>query len=320
MSKRLAAFLRFLVSGLLILSILWYFAKNRSLLRMLAEVDLRYCALLLPLVLLLYVISSVNLFVVLKSKHPDLIWRRWVGFHFAKRFLNMHLPQSGNVYEAVKTKERFGIEFLSYAASLGAVNWFNACFNCLAALLLFIVLAISTGSGTMSIMGSLALLLAALALGPLALDYLFSHVRWASCPGILLRFLQGGHQLVQAMRADIFRASVLPQLFGLDLLFVGVSTVTIAVGFKALGVSLGIKALLPFVILNTIVGLVTILPGNVGLIEYAFGLLGSAYDMTMASGIFLSLLLRVASYVVFLIIYLFFLITHKETDVLSPLQ
>jgi uncharacterized membrane protein YbhN (UPF0104 family) len=306
MKKRLKEILRYLVAGLLAASIVVFFVKNRSILPLLYDLKLTYCALLLVPVLLLYLIGSANLFVLLKTRHPDLIWFRWLRFHLVKRFMNMHLPQSGNVYEAMKVKEKFDIDLFGYATSFGAVNWFNAFFNCLISLLILVFSSGISPQKNIYLIGGLLLFLSVLIIVPLLLDHMFFHVGRISFSGAFTRYINGAHTLIRSIREDIVDFRILPKLVFWNSMFFAVSIVTLFLGFRTLNINMELNGLISFGVLNTMVGMVSILPGNIGIIEYSYGFLGSAFQLSITSGILLSLVFRLVTYLVFIIVYIFF--------------
>ena len=309
MKKKLIENVRYLIAILLVASIAVFLLKNKDKLELLYNINFMYCFLLLPCVFLTHLVGSANLFVLLKAKHQKLVWIKWIGFHLVKRFMNMHLPQSGNVYEAIKMKEKFGIDTFCYVSSFGAVNWFNACLNCFISFVLLLGWSGGGGQKNMFVIGGLLLLLIILIVVPLSLDFLFLHARKCSFPGTFDRYVATAHQLVRSMREDIMDVRIFPRLLLWNILLFCVSTVSLFLGFRTLDVHVELNVLIPFVALNSMVALVSILPSNIGITEYAFGFLGDALNLAMTIGILLSLLFRLLTYVVFLATY--FLTTIK---------
>jgi len=288
----------------MLISIFVYFRRNQDVLKLLKDVDIKYCVLLLPFIFLSFVIGSANLFILLKAKHKGIFWLKWFRFHFVKRFLNMHIPQSGNVYEAIKMREIFGIDILSYTASFGAVNWFNACFNCAIALVVLLAWTGFSGQINLFIIFGILFILSLLITVPPLIDYFCLRVGKLAFSGAVSTYVHKAHDLVRSMREDILDVHVFFKLLFWNTLLFCVGIATLFIGFKTLDVNIGLKGLIPFVVLSLMSGLVSILPGNIGIVEYAYGFLGSAFNLTISVGILLSLMFRIVTYVVFLVTFL----------------
>ena len=82
-----------------------------------------------------------------------------------------------------------------------------------------------------------------------------------------------------------------------------------------MGLQFQIYDIVPFVALSSMVGLVTILPGNIGIIEYAFGVVGSILSLPFGIGMLLSLLIRLLTYPVFLAYFAVFISFPRLTKV-----
>lgn len=307
MQKNLPLIIRYTVAILLAISLVLFLVKNKDSLSQLQTLDFTYCAILLPPVFFMFLFGSANFFVLLKAKHPELVWSKWLKFHLVKRFMNMQLPQSGNVYEALKMKEHFGINYFSYTSSFGALNWFNACFNCLIALVFTLLLGFRTQEKSIILLQAILLVLSGLVILPLILSSLFRHAATFGLPASVNRYLLKAHELVLSMKRDIMNTRAIPQLVLWNLIFFGNSIVILYCGFKALDLPIAFNVLMPFIVLNSILGLVAILPQNIGIAEYGYGFLGSSFDLSMAAGVLVALLIRLALYVVLLLFWLIFL-------------
>ena len=308
MNKRLILIIRYLVALLMLISICIYFKRHQEMLRYLYNVNVKYCILLFPMIFLSYIIGSANLFILLKAKNKNIFWLKWFRFHFTKRFMNMHLPQSGNVYEAIKMKEKFGIDIFSYTKSFGAVNWFNACFNCAVSLIVLVAWTGLSGEMNFNIIVGILIILILLIIVPPLIDYCCLYARDIASPGAVNTLANKAHELVLSMRRDILKTHIFIKLLFWNSLFFCMSVGIIFIGFRTLDINIALKSLIPFVVLNTMVGLISILPGNIGIVEYAYGFIGSAINLSMSIGILLSLIFRLITYIVFLTTFLIFVI------------
>lgn len=305
---------RYIIAAFLACSISYYLFDNWVNIKALVRVRLIYALFLMPVMSLSFVFLSANLFVLLKHRHPELKWASWFKYHIIKRFMNMHLPQSGNIYEAIKTKERFGVNLYNFTSSLGAVNLFAACFNCLISIIFLVILGAITNSYSQTLILSLAFILLLLVTIPLFLEIIFIHLgKFAFSEGII-NILEKAHAIVINMKKDLLRQEIIFRLILWNTFFFINSAFTIYLGFRALDLHVSLNSLIPFVILNTIVGLVTILPSNIGLIEYSYGVVGTYINLPLGVGILLSIFFRLMAYIVFMAIFIVFWVNNKLVE------
>jgi len=216
----------------MLISIFVYFRTNQEMLKFLYNVDAKYCILLFPLIFLSYVIGSANLFILFKARYKNIIWLKWFRFHFVKRFLNMHMPQSGNVYEAIKMKEKFGIDIFSYTTSFGAVNWFNACFNCAISLVVLLAWTGFSKEMNLSIIFGILLTLLLLIIVPPLIDNFCIRARRIAFPGAVKTYVSKAHELVRSMREDILNIHIFLRLLFWNSLFFCVSVGILFIGSR----------------------------------------------------------------------------------------
>jgi uncharacterized protein (TIRG00374 family) len=227
--------------------------------------------------------------------------------------MNMHIPQSGNVYEAYKTNDKFGVSLTEFTSGIGAVNWFSACFNCLASTLLIVVLGIVTDFDAKPLLKVLLLILITLIFVPLILEFIFNHVGDRPMLPLFHKWLGIAHQIVKNMREDLMVHAVFFRLLLWNSLFFIANATVVFLGFHALGQNLSFADIMLFVILNSIVGLISLLPGNIGIIEYAYGAVGTLVNLPPEIGILVAVFFRMASYIVFILLFIVFWLISKRS-------
>lgn len=292
------------IVAILIVSIFYYFWVNaESLDRLLSGIDIYKFLFLVVFMLLSYIVSSFSLFIVLKVKNPSLKWVGLLRFFMMKKLINMHLPQSGHVYEAIRLKEEFDVKYIDYAACFSVVAWLSACFNLFIAFMASCYMTVFNEEKVNSIvLGVFALVLVASLTAPFLVNIVFKRL-----PGLISKESRWGvieniNRLLSIVKNDLITVSVLPLLVASLTLQFMVIIFYMYYGLGSIGEHVGFFEIIPFVALSVILGLVNVVPGNIGINEYAYGILGSQYHMELSAGIVLSLLFRVAGYLSLLVV------------------
>ena len=310
MQKKTVKIIKYIISIFLLLSVFVYLFSNWHDIKSLIHVRLYYVFLLIPVMATSYLLLSANLFVLLKQRQPEIRWARWFRIHLIKRFMNMHLPQTGNVFEALATRDKFGVNLVDFTSSLVAVNWFSACFNCFAVTIFLALFSLVSGKDFGILLVCVFFIFTVLLITPWLMERSFHHLGKVPLPKFIRYCIEMGHEISENMSKDVLTPFVMAQLLSWNFLFFLNSILTIYLGFKALDLQIPFYNIIPFVVLNSVVGLVNILPANIGLIEYAYGAVGAMVNLELGVGILVSILFRVMSYGVF--VFLFFILWGVE--------
>jgi len=296
--KHIIKYLRITVVVLLIVSILVYFYKNLDeLAEILHGIDIIEYGYVIVFMLLSYLTASFGLFVVLRLKSPKLKWKSLLRFYMEKKLLNMHFPQLGSVHEAVSLKYKFDVSYMDYAASFIVITWMSACFN-LFMTLLFIGYTTVIGGNMVdsSVVIVIGLLLFMMMVAPFVLGSVFRQFNGRVGKNASWGIVNKADSLASIVRNDLLKLEVMPLLLLVLLLQFFIVVCYMYFGLSSIGMTREFYDIVPFVVLSIFLGLVNIIPGNIGINEYAYGIVGGFYDMKMSEGIVLSLIFRVASY------------------------
>jgi uncharacterized membrane protein YbhN (UPF0104 family) len=219
----------------------------------------------------------------------------WLRLFVLGRFLNLFVPQGGNVYRAVELHRRFDVGYANFVAAFVNAPWLAMVLNlalgavAVAALQpsaalggwpLWLVLALATLLGAAAPFVALAVLpLVPRGWRPLA----WLHARLAAMVAATLESLRDRRYL-----ARVFLWTLVS--------FVQASAM-LWYGFAALGRPVGVAEAIAFYVLLQLATYFPVTPGNVGVQELAFGALAAGFGATAVDGVVVSGLVRVTGVV-----------------------
>jgi hypothetical protein len=227
----------------------------------------------------------------------------WLVLFVLGRFLNLFVPQAGNVYRAVELQRRHGIGVQRFLVAFVNAPWLAMILNFLFGALAVALLAPATELAGWPL--SLVLVVAALVttvapllvlavLRPLLELRAFERYR-------LLSVLQSRLSEMVAVTLVSLREPVYLLKVGAWTLVSFVQTsYLMVVGFQALGLEAGVGVAVTFYVLLQVTTYVQITPGNLGVQELAFGVLSTGFGASAADGVLVSALLRVTGVVALL--------------------
>ena len=219
----------------------------------------------------------------------------WLQLFVLGRFLNLFLPQAGNVYRALELKRRFGVGYTRFGAAFVNAPW-------LAMVLNFVLGAavVAIAQGDARVAGwplSLLLALAAVvtAAAPLVavalLPLLPRRVR-------AVAWLHGRLEEMVCVTLDSLRdAAYLARVTVWTVVAFVQASAMLYLGFVALGAEVTVADAVAFYVLLQLATYVAVTPGNLGLQELAFGVLAVGLGSAAVDGVVVSALVRVTGVV-----------------------
>jgi uncharacterized membrane protein YbhN (UPF0104 family) len=267
----------------------------------LAALSLPAVALLVALQLVYLVVQSGRFHVVLLRFASRAVgfWP-WLQLFVLGRFLNLFLPQAGNVYRAVELKRRFGVGYQSFVVAFLNAPW------------LAMLLNFAFGALAIAFLAPSALLAA----WPLWLVLAAAAVVTAAAPFVALlvlplvprrwRPLAWLHDRLREMVGATLASLRDPPYVGRVTAWTAIAfvqaSVMLWVGFAALGSAVGAAEAIAFYVLLQLATYLTITPGNLGVQELAFGALALGVGAAAVDGVVVSGLLRVTGVVALVVV------------------
>jgi uncharacterized membrane protein YbhN (UPF0104 family) len=265
-------------------------------LRSLRDISLAASVGLVVFQLLYLAVQSARFHVVIArfAEHPVGFWP-WTRYFVIGRFLNLFVPQAGNVYRAVELKRQHHVSIQRFLVAFVNAPWLAMILNFLFGAVAVWVLAPQVLVSGYPLWLLLLAATAATALAPLlavAVLPLFPQRLRAAA------WLRARLQEMVAVTFESLRepAYLLRVTFWTLVAFVQAS-IMLWLGFLALGTEVGVAEAVAFYVLLQLTTYVQLTPGNLGLQELAFAALSAGFGASAADGVLVSTIVRVTGVV-----------------------
>ncbi len=290
--KTLLKPLRWVLAVVIVSYVVYYLVMHRQQLASLKQLTPMTLLLLMLLNLLNTYVYGIRLRMVVHKKSGVVIplWP-WLKFFLVSRFLGLYAGQAGNLYRATVLKTRYKVSITKYISSFVFITWLDTTLALVFAMGVVAVLSPSMtlfGINAIILLFGLLLILAVLPLvvenGLRRLHFSGKFISWlhrrlSEMTGIVVASLKDRHFMVNICAIE-------------SLSFIS-SALGIYVCFQGLGITINVpQAALLFVIMKLCNRLI-ITPGNVGVREFAYGLISEQLNIGLAQGILVSVIGRV---------------------------
>ncbi|KPA17093.1 membrane protein [Candidatus Magnetomorum sp. HK-1] len=269
-----------------------YFTRNSSELMILSRLEL-------DLLLWLFFMQGIHLlvqgcryYIVIKEFGARVIrLRAWLRLYLTARFVNILIPQLGNLYRAMYLKYSYGVSFSDYASGYTFFIWLSSIVTTLLAIPTIFIADQALSVFDVHVYSLLIVMLAALLLAPLTIWWLStlrlldnSFLSWSQ-----KKISAGTKAAVVTIYSRRFwffylLSSSIAIYLGANIVMKGFAIFDIRITFA--------HAILIYVCLHFLC-LVPITPGNLGVQELALGTLVTGLGFTIGEGVLVSALLRV---------------------------
>ncbi len=219
----------------------------------------------------------------------------WLRLFVLGRFLNLFVPQGGNVYRAVELRRRFDVTYVNFVAAFVNAPWLAMVLNLALGAVAVAALqpAATLGGWPLWLVLALATLLGAIA--PFMALVALRLVPRGARPLAWLRARLV--EMVDATLASLGDRRYLMRVFVWTLVSFVQASAMLWYGFAALGSPVGVAEAIAFYVLLQLATYFPVTPGNVGVQELAFGALAAGFGATAVDGVVVSGLVRVTGVV-----------------------
>lgn len=237
-------------------------------------------------------VQSVRFHVVLVrfAERPVGFWP-WTKMFVIGRFLNLFVPQAGNVYRAVDLRRRFDVPVQNFLVAFVNAPWLAMILNFLFGALFVALLAPTAAVAGWPLWLLLAVATLVTSLAPLvalaALPLFPERWRWAAWSRARLS------EMVRVTLESVREIGYLGRVSWWTLVAFVQASAMMWLGFVALGISVGVAEAVAFYVLLQLATYVQVTPGNLGLQELAFAALSAGFGATVADGVLVSTIVRV---------------------------
>ena len=271
-----------------------YFRQNDDNLNIVLSFDKRLLAAILVLQPLFYVLQSWRFHLVLvKSAGVRVPYLPWLRIFVLARFLNTLFAQAGNVYRGLTLKKRFGVSYTKYVGGYSAMTWLDTLMNLLLALVIILVSRPEFHIGGVPAWPLLAGLSGLILIAPPAGKRLLGgltvqneRLGWAQ------RRLQ---EVVDITMGNLKDWRYVSSFAAIGLLQFARSCATFYVFFLCFDIQVSLPVLAILYAVHKLGVLLVLTPGNLGVQELVWGALAQSMGIGMAQGVLVSMMIRVTS-------------------------
>jgi hypothetical protein len=250
-------------------------AKNPEPLRQLVELPAWMVAALLPLALLNSVFQAFRMALAVGLSTPvEVPARTWLRVVMLGQFLNLMVPQLGNLYRGVTLKREYGVTYTAYATGLFTFVWLDTTFGFGLCILVLAVLQPGLQLGSVPVLPVLGIVLTMLLSAPIAAAKLLGAMPLGS--GRLARAQARANGLLTTAGNCLQKPRFLLKFMAVCALVMAEQALILWLCFRVVGLAIDAETAVLFQTLIKLSNQVVITPGNLGLTELAFGVLGSA--------------------------------------------
>ncbi len=295
-SKRLPAWLSF---GILVATLgllVWFVARDTDALAALRSISLIAVVAILFLQGIYLLPESYRQQVVVesagKTRLPVVSWFR---IFIVGRFLNSLVPQSGNVYRALRLKADYAIGYVDYVGSMVLFLLMSVALNLGLASLLIALDPAEAGDGPLSTPWMLLAVAVTVVALPLLLWWVLARVEMPDSA------LFGPFRVLRELMDSAVSASRQP---GLAVRFIGawLATLVVVVALygvvlSTVGTSIGVGEVIALYALVQATSFVVITPGNLGIQELGFTGLAALFGVPLAQGAAAAAIIRATGWI-----------------------
>ncbi|MCP4213892.1 MAG: glycosyltransferase [bacterium] len=285
--KPLSVLLTLLLMGYIVFYILQHLEDFSAI----TSIRLTDMGLLMAMVLMSTLVAAVRLLVVMrKFGLPDISFGDWFRIFVLARFFNRLLPQGGNIYRAMKLKREKGYSLKNYTLSFMSFTWIELVVTFM---LISGVIAVFEPDLKVGVFFALPFCLLAMALlvvVPAIYRVLVRKVRGGG-------FLSTSMKQIGLMLEKTIDIKLLAKNVFLCLLSFSLAVVYFYIAFHSLGVSIGIGALAVFTAIMKMGLLISVTPGNIGVLELAYGTLATSFGADFSTGLMVAAVTRTISFI-----------------------
>ncbi|HDZ69283.1 MAG TPA: flippase-like domain-containing protein [Phycisphaerales bacterium] len=272
--------------------IVLFFCKNRDSLKVIFSLDFVAIAYLVLFYTIGLILQCYRYVVVIRkcsgSKIPFI---RWFRIFILGTFLSKIIPQAGNIYRSVCLKKDFHVSYTSYISSYVSFAWLDTTLNLIIALIVVLIFNPSLRIGNLKAYHLILFLAVLAAVIPFTLNIICTFLESR------IKYFSWLHSKV----SEVLRVSVSNVRDGIYIARIGLTgmlsfinvMIIFYVCFRSLGVQVELPVLTLFFVILKLSNQLVITPGNLGVRELAYGILGELANIGMAQAILASVIFRI---------------------------
>jgi uncharacterized membrane protein YbhN (UPF0104 family) len=247
----------------------------------------------IALCIALLILNAIQSFIVLKSFGLSIPFSAWFRIAVYARFLNRFFPQAGNAYRLGELKLSHGFPISRYLASFAAFSVLNRLLTLLYVLVIVLIWKPGLAIAGFNIGALLFFILLAACAGLIVARTAcrFGRARWSEYSKYVDRIAE----LMECVVQCFINPRIIGGVFVLSLASLFISVYANWLCFEAFGASVSFPALAILKFAKSTTDSVSVTPGNVGVTETLYGVLGQELQSGAAVSILVAAFLNITA-------------------------
>jgi len=293
-------FAQYALVALCTIYVVQFFRANTDALKLAAAVRPSAVVWLIVLNLVSLLLQSCRQRIVLvKVSQRHIPFWRWYQLFVLGTFINRAFPQAGALFRSIRLKAEYGVPYTRYISAYVSFSWLDTAINFITALVVVHFtqpdLAIAGYPARLIIIALIILTLVATPVVGSAILWLRGRVPWFAWAQNRLA------EVFEATFATLGDAGYLAKVAATGLLSFALTAVVFQVSFRAFGTDVPWSVLALYCVMMKLSNQIVITPGNMGVREVAYGLLGRLAGVGEGQALLVSILTRLVTTIVVIV-------------------
>ena len=302
--KQIKKILKFIIVLACIIYLVRFFYANRDSLQIAFNLNFLTIVYIIVLSIIYLLLYSYRFKIILeKCSGCRVPFFPWFKILILSRFLNMVFSQMGNIYRGLSLKKDYNISYTRYISSFTSFAWMDTCLNLITGIVVIVIVKPDMKVGQFEAWLVLLVLICIALPVPVAAQILLrkTNFKYSSLVWVKSKLSEVLTVTFNNLKDKIY----LSRIIILGLVLFGQSILGYYILFRSFDIRLGLPELAVFYILLKVSFFFQITPGNIGIQEIAHGFLGEQIGVGMAEGILVSVVIRIISTTLIILLGLF---------------
>jgi len=299
--KQYKFFFQWSLAAVCLCYVVLFFCKNRDSLKGVLSLNFISIIYLVFFYIIVFILQCYRYRVVIhKCSGAKVPFVGWFKIFMLGMFISRIVPQTGSIYRAIRLKQDFGVSYTRYISSYTSFVWLDTVLNLIIALVVVLILKPDLYIGNLKAYYVIFFLVVLVMVIPPVLNILCAS--WQS----RAKYFRWLHSKI----SEVFRVSVSNIS---DVIYISKITLTgilsffntmmiFYVCFGSIGVQVELSILTLFCVILKLSNLVILTPGNLGVREVAYGILGKLANIGVAEALLVSVITRVVGTILIFIL------------------
>jgi uncharacterized membrane protein YbhN (UPF0104 family) len=265
-------------------------------------------------------LAGLKLSTIINKENVQISNIEWL-YYFAKgRLISSIIPQGGNLHNALVLKKEYNIKYSKFASDFLTFAWLDIIINLLICALILIVINPTFSMGSLNLLKITIIFIILLIIAPFLFDIL---IKKFSIRNEILKYKF--ILIFEVIVNNVVKIKGYPNIIIKNLLYsfltFSSNVLIVIMTYASLNQSITLEAGSMFAAIIKIGSLIQVVPGNIGIMEFAYGFLANKINISINTGILVSMIIRISGFISLLFLLIFIKVSlnikkkyHRDID------